>query len=311
MSDSSRHDLYQVPEAAYGVTPANPDFDKVRHTSTSLGLAKETAVSEELRGDRQINCFRHGLKQVGGDIGFELSYGSYDSQLEAVLLGTWDDDAGGAGIDVLKAGVTRRSFSLMRHFTDQVAADKPFHVFNGVEYNTFNITVGPTAIVTGSFTVLGRDLELSTTAPAGSTLGVPSENCPFSGFSGVIREGGAIIGILTEISLTLENGLAVRPVIGDARTIKPQIGRSNLTGQVTAYFENSALLEKFINETASSLEFELADSTHKYVFNLPNIKYNGGQPDTSGQGAISLALPIQALYDADDESNIVITRQAI
>jgi hypothetical protein len=89
MSTSSRHALYAIPEVTYGVTPTTPAFVAVRHTGTTLGTTKSTHISEELRADRQISDFRHGTKQVGGDLKFELSYGSFDQLLEATLGGTW------------------------------------------------------------------------------------------------------------------------------------------------------------------------------------------------------------------------------
>ena len=89
MSDASRHVLYFVEETEYGVTPENPAWNRFRHTEASPGITKGTNVSNELRPDRQIADFRHGTKQVGGDFGFELSYGSFDAILEAVMLGAW------------------------------------------------------------------------------------------------------------------------------------------------------------------------------------------------------------------------------
>ncbi len=78
---------------------------------------------------------------------------------------------------------------------------------------------------------------------------------------------------------------------------------------MTAYFENSRLLDKFITETASSLTFQVQDpSANSYTFTLPNIKYTGGQPDVSGEGPITLAMPFQALYDATAQTNLKIER---
>ena len=98
-------------------------------------------------------------------------------------------------------------------------------------------------------------------------------------------------------------------MIGSDETLLPSSAKSNVTGQVTAYFENSILMDKFINETASSLSFELQDPAgNGYTFLLPNIKYTGGQPDVSGEGPITLAMPFQALYDSTVGTNIKITR---
>src|SRR6478736_4239215 len=90
MSDSARHGLFAIAEVTYGTTPAvTPALKTIRHTGTTLALSKGTFMSEELRPDRQIVDFRHGVRQTGGDMDHELSYGSLDDFLEAVLMGTW------------------------------------------------------------------------------------------------------------------------------------------------------------------------------------------------------------------------------
>ena len=201
----------------------------------------------------------------------------------------------------------------MRHFSDQLAADKPYYVYTGVEYNTLNLTVAPVGTLTGSFGTIGRDMSVNETEPAGSVLGTTSANCPFNGFTGSVKVDGSIISIITELTLTLENGLEARNVVGSDLTEYPTIGRSTLTGSATMYFENAQQVEKFINETESSLEFELNDGTNKYEFLIPRITYTGGaNPDVSGAGAITLAVPFQALVDDTTVlSNIQIDRSAV
>lgn len=389
MSTSSRHALYAIPEVTYGVTPATPAFNAIRHTGTSLGTTKSTHISEELRADRQISDFRHGTKQVGGDIKFELSYGSFDAYLEAVLCGSWAvkaapyaattisaaaadnsindsanglpllavgdkvtiagftgtvgnnranavvvsstaaklvisggaalvNDASGENVTIttltysLKAGTTRRSFSVLRHFSDLLGADKPFHLYTGVELNTFDLSLPSDGIVTGSFGIMGKQQTLSGLGVTGQTLGAQSTTRVFDSFTGTISEAGAAIGIATEVTMTLENSIESRFAIGSDSVIsKGTIGRTNLTGQITAYFENATLLEKFLNETGSNLVFTVADRVgNSYRFTIPNIVYNGGQPDTQGQGEITLAIPFQAILDTTTNTNMIIERNA-
>ncbi len=377
--DSARHALYLVAETAYGVTPNNPSFERFRHTGATPGATKNTSISDELRPDRQIADFRHGIVSVGGELNFELSYGSFDTAMQAALLGTWapafaktatnwaavsatkrftgtgiaglragdkitvagfatagnngvktvasitttyitivealTDEASGPSVtitaarQVLKAGVERQSFTLMRHFTDMDTAAKPYHLFKGVELNTMNLSLTPGDKVTGSFGILGREPVIEEEAPAGSTLGAATTTRVFDSFTGSLKEGNADIGIVTEITLTLENGLEARPVLFSKYTLEPSIQRSNLTGQITVYFEDATMLEKFLNETASSLDFTITDlNGNSYRFLLPNISYTGGQPDTTGQGSISLAMPFQAVYDPTEDSQIVIEK---
>lgn len=309
MANGSRHSMRITAETVQGQTPATPAFQIVRHTGTTLGLSKESLQSEELRDDRQISDFRHGAYQVGGDINFELSFGSFDQILEAVLMGTWDEDAPTVGTDRLKAGTVRRSFTIERFFGDILTADKPYHRFTGVEFNTLALAVNANAMITGTFGVLGQNMTTAGAIVTGATYDPATTTSPLDSFTGALSEAGTPIAVVTEMALNLTNGLEARFVVGSKQSIRPSVGRSNVTGTVTAYFENSTLLDKFINETESSLSFTLPDGAgNEYTFTLPRIKYTGGQPDVEGEGPITLSMPFQALLDPVTGTNLVVDR---
>ena len=309
MADGSRHNLAYVEEVTRGVTPATPVFKAIRHTGTTLALSKNTLQSEEIRSDRQIADFRHGAYQVGGDVNIELSYESFDDLLEATLCGTWDTDAPLAGTDQLKAAATRRSFTMERHFSDIQAADKPYHRFTACEFSAMSLAIAADSMITGSFSVVGSDMVTDTVIITGATYPAATTTTPLDSFTGELKENNTVIAVITEIALTLENGIDPRYVVGSKKSILPSIGRSNLSGTITAFFENSTLLDKFINETESSIEFTLPDSAgNSYTFKIPRIKYNGGQPDVSGEGPITLSMPFQALLDATEGTNFIIER---
>jgi len=309
MANGSRHSMRYVEETVYGTTPATPVFKPIRHTGTTLGLSKEALQSEEIRDDRQIADFRHGAYQVGGDMSVELSYGSFDDLLEAVLLGTWETGVPAVGTDRLKAGTTRRSFTVERYFGDILSADKPYHRFTGVEFNSLSLSIAANAMVTATLGVLGNNMATGTAILAGATYDLPLTTSPLDSFTGTLQENGTPIAVITEIQLSLENGLEARYVVGSKSSISPSIGRSNCSGTITAFFENSLLLDKFINETESSIVFTLPDGAgNEYTITLPRIKYNGGQPDVAGEGPITLSMPFQALLDDVTGTNIIIDR---
>lgn len=91
-STGSNQLLSYIAESTYNTTPtvnaANPMLP-VRKVSTSLKATRTPFQSQEIRSDQQIADFRLGVKQTSGDIGFELSYNSYDDFLEATLGGSW------------------------------------------------------------------------------------------------------------------------------------------------------------------------------------------------------------------------------
>jgi len=212
--------------------------------------------------------------------------------------------------DKVKVGTTRRSFTIERKFADLTIPE--WHRYTGCEIDGFSLSVAPDALVTGTFNVIAQDLSIGTAILSGATYGTATTTEPFDSFNGTITEGGGAIAIVTAVDLTLENGLNPLFTIGSSTTSRPSIGKSRVTGSLTTYFQSKALMDKFINETASSLVFTLTDPAgNSNTYTIPNIKYTGGQPDTSGEGEITISFPFQALYDSTELSNLTIERNPI
>ena len=298
IATGSRHNLSYVLETTFGTTPTNPSFTPIRHTGTTLGLSKDSIESEELREDRQVAHYRHGNKSVTGDVNFELSYGGLDDLLQATLCGTW-------ATNVLLAGTTRRSFTVERHHQDI----GKFLRSTGCQFNTMSLSVAPNSMVTGSFGVIGSGFSSSGTALTNATYSAESTTAPFDSFTGAITEGGSAIAIITALELNIDNGMEALYVVGSSDTLLPSIGKSMVTGSVTAYFEDTTLMDKFVNETTSALQFTLTDAAgNDYIVLLPKVKYNSGNPEVSGPGAITLTLDFVSLFNSASDKQIKITR---
>lgn len=70
------------------VDPGASGAQTLRRTSCSLNLSKDTYQASEIREDRQIADFRHGVKKVQGSINGELSPATYWDFIEALCLST-------------------------------------------------------------------------------------------------------------------------------------------------------------------------------------------------------------------------------
>lgn len=223
------------------------------------------------------------------------------------------DEAAGDTVTIvsteLKAGIGRRFFTLERQFTDIAVPE--WHAFEGCEVNTLSLDVVPDAIVTGVFGFIGQtSATIRTAIISGATYTDAYTTEPMDSFSGTITEGGGAIAVVTAINLNIDNGITPLFVVGSPDTIQPSRGRINVTGSLTVFFESKTLLEKFQNETESDLVFTLTINSQTYQFDLPRIIYTSGQPDMAGEGAISMTMAFQAIYDDTEASNIVITRTA-
>lgn len=302
IATGSKHTLHYVAETVYGTTPATPTWTPMCIKAVSVGMTRDTIESECLSEDRQVKDVRNGNKQVGGGVDSELIYGVHDDFLEAALMGTW------AG-DVLLAGVARRSFTFERGFN---GLDTPeYHRSSGVVLAGFELSVSPNSYATMNYTTVGQGLSVNTTQVAGSIYSADSANIPFDSFTGSILEGGSPVAVVTQLDMSLENGIEPAFVVFSDETLQPTDGKSRITGTLTAYYEDSSLYTKFINGTSSSITFTLTDPDgNDYAFTLPNIKYTGGNPDVSGDGPVTLALEFSAIYDGTALSQIVVTRTA-
>jgi len=299
ISQGSASKIGFIEEVTWGTTPALPELTTLPVTSFNINLSKDEFEDTAIRGDRMQRYSLSGNKTVGGDIAVLLSPGNFDPFLESAMSSAFDTN-------VLKVGSTRKSFTF-EHAQEDIGIYIPY---TGVLVDKFAMSVATTGIVTGTFTVVGK----SSSTAAGSTIdnaggySAEASNLPFTHVSGSFNEGGAPIGLVTTIALTIDNGYSTNFALGNVSARDLTYSFIKLEGTVTAYFEDAVLINKFINGSASSLNFTLTNGTKTLQFNMPNIKYTGASKSLSGSGPVVLNLPFKALFDAGTGSIVTITR---
>jgi hypothetical protein len=298
-ASGSRQSIGYIAETAYGVTPATPVFKALRNNGNSLALDKTIFQSQELRADRQIPGITHGLISAKGSINTELSNHSHDDFMEAALGGTWTTN-------VLKNGILRKSFTIERDFQDI----GEYIRYLGMEIDTWDLKATVGGIVTSDFGFMGQSVAVAEAIIAGATYPAAGVTQPMNALSGTVQEGGSAIAVVSEVNLSLKNGLAARNVIGSNMSLEPSIGRSDLTGSMVAYFETAALYNKFVQETISSLAFHCSDGTNSFDFLVPKLKYTSGDVPTNDEGPVSISMNFQGLYDSVTGTNLQITRSS-
>jgi hypothetical protein len=89
-------------------------------------------------------------------------------------------------------------------------------------------------------------------------------------------------------------------------------GALNISGTLKAYFATAALMDKYLNFTASSLAFLVNDTAgNAYVFDLPEVKYTDGQRCSGGQSQECMAdMKFSASRDATENVTIRIVKFA-
>ena len=300
-AQGSRSSLSFITESTFGTTPAG-NFTNLPFSTHSLNLTKDRVAGTDIQADRMARVDRHGNRQVGGDIVVDLRDGDFDVFLESAMLNTW-------ATNVLKVGTTPKFMSIEDYAADIDQA----RVFTGMSVSTMGISLAPNQMVTTSFGMVGKDMTMSATE---KTQDAASGAAPFDAYSGDISignvGGAAAVAIVTALDFTLNNSYAPTFVIGDDSAPSLEYGRAEVEGTLTAYFEDAALINRFLNETETEIEVSVDDPTgaNSYTFQFPRVKINSADVGVDGPTSRMISMSFVALYDATEETNLKITRPA-
>lgn len=300
-AQGSRSSLSYIVESTFGTTPLG-NFQNLPFSTHSLNLTKERVQGNDIQADRMPRVDRHGNRQVGGDIVVDLRDGDYDDFLESAMLNAWSTN-------VLKVGTTPKYFSIEDYASDIDQA----RLFSGMTVSSMGISLAPNQMVATTFTMVGKDMTIGATQ---KTQDAASGAAPFDAYSGDLSIGNvgslSASAIVTAVDFTLDNAFAPTFVIGDDTTPTLQYGRATVEGTFSAYFEDAALINRFLNETESALQVSVNDPTaaNEYTFLFPRIKINSADVGVGGPESRMVECSFVSLYDTTEATNLKITRPA-
>lgn len=380
------------------VDPAATGGQVLRRVSSSLKLAKDTYQSNEIREDRQIADFRHGVKRVTGSLTGELSPATWFDFIEAACRGTKSASVitlGPSALTSLSADNTTSKFVaaagnpvtlglrigdvirltgmsdadnntknfLITSFggtqnrnifvypaPDTMTADTSFSLvtvgksiyvpntlssfvsrkFAVEHYNSdidisrlftecrvggFTMQLPPTGMATIEVPMMGRDMEVASggSAPFFASPTAAGTTGILAAVNGLLRVGGTTVGVVTGLNVQMNLNPESNPVVGQNFVPEIFLGRANVTGQLTAFFEDATLINDFKNETEVSVLAYLAASSanaaQAMTIYLPRLKFGDADVATQGEGGQSITMPFQALkadgLTAGDEATTI------
>lgn len=297
-AQGSRSSLSYIVESTFGTTPTG-NFISLPFSTHGINLSKDRVAGTDIQADRMPRHDRHGNKQVSGEIVADLREADFDPFLESAMLNAFSGNA-------LKVGTTPKFFSL----EDYAADIDQSRVFTGCTVSTMGVSIAPNQMVTTTFGIVGKDMSISGTQ---KTLTAASNNSPFDAYSGSLSIGNtgatpSASAIITGMDFTLNNSFAPTFVVGSDSAPQLEVGRAEIEGSISAYFEDAALVNRFINETETELNVVVGDGTNTLAFNFPRAKINSADVGVDGPTSRVISMSFVALYDTADTTNFTITR---
>jgi hypothetical protein len=208
---------------------------------------------------------------------------------------------------------TDNSFSI-EHWHDDVNQSE---LFTGCKVDTIEVGLPPTGMSTITIGMMGKDVttdtsEYFTTPTANTSTGI------LASVNGIAYALGARQTVLTGLSINIAGGMSMQPVVGS--NTPPDIfeGRVNVTGEMTAFFENGDLRDAFLDEDEVSLVFVFTTSNDKnpdfVAFTMPRVKF-GSANKNDGETGIVQTLSYQALFNGTgtgaDKTTLVVQDSAV
>lgn len=200
-------------------------------------------------------------------------------------------------------GVAQRSFTIEQHFADAGFSQ----LFSGCRIGRLDLSLPAAGFVTANFGISGRDMAVREGAEAPYFVGpaASAAHPTLAAVDGTLRLGAADIGVVTGLNLTIDLGLGGDGVVG--ADVLPEIfyGRTMVSGTMTAFVEDAALLKRFEGEDELALQVLLAapgDAATGFLsLHLPRIKFTGGDIRVEGEHGLPISLPFQALGRVDGD----------
>lgn len=165
----------------------------------------------------------------------------------------------------------------------------------------FTMQLPATGMGTIEIPMMGRDMEVysGTDAPFFVSPTAETSTGIVAAVNGLLRVGGSTVGVVTGMNVQLNLNASADGVVGQNFVPEIFLGRANVTGQLTAFFEDETLINDFINESEISVLAYLTTSNDAAAqamsIYLPRVKLSDADLQMQGEAGQSITLPFQAL----------------
>ena len=187
---------YKV-ESTWGTAPSSSGAQALRRTSSTLDLAKETYQSAEIRPDLQLSDFRHGVRTVQGRISGDLSPGTHEDFIAAILKRDFAAVSAISGASITIAAGAGSTYTVTRasgsYLTDGVKVGDVIRLtagsFNAANLNknlfvvSLTATVATVIVLNGSSLTAEGPIATATVSVVGKKTYVPTSGHTDKSFS--------------------------------------------------------------------------------------------------------------------------------
>ena len=204
----------------------------------------------------------------------------------------------GKHISIPATGHTRDYWTIEHDFADITQAEQ----FTDCVIGNMDIKLPPTGLSTIDFTVVGLDMDTSTSAYF-TTPTATATGAILSSVNGAIYIAGAKVATITGFDISVNGNVAsLGAVVGADVAPDVQVGRLAVSGNMTVFFQDATMRDYFNNETEVSIvaafTTDNTDSADVISYIMTKVKVGGATKDDGEKGLV-MTMPFTALEDTD------------
>lgn len=304
-------------ETTYATDPGTPDGTKLYIVDSGVRAQQPLLQPNSLTSARARSRAKRGNINVSGGLNVEIGAENIGKILKHTM-GANTTTGVGPYTHTLTIGSLPTGMVIEQDFGANISGVGRYEKFNGCRVRNASFNFPQEGFCTAAFDVLGAKRTLGSAALDATVT--DNGHTPFSSFEGTIQEGGAAIAIVTQLQFTLDNDLddSVYCIGGAGQRRAAPEGFANISGTLTALFEDATLINKGINDTASSIKVTLTRGTgagsagnESIEFFLQNLVYEQTSPGIPGPRGLMLSLPFQGFITGGVSPLQVIVKNAI
>jgi len=261
-SSASRARVAFIAETAYATTPATPAFQGLRRAIGGMKTSKETQPIETAANTLNVAEVLQVGQTCGGQYNFELTYGTFDTFLQAVLGGTWSSN-------VLTEGVNDRSFTV-EETVYLSPSGTTYRRFAGAKISSLSLDFSAISKVTGNVAFVAVEETLDTAILSGATYTDGNSNRLEASRSAasISTPGFSATPAIIRLMLDFDNNLeAIRTAQYPLFTYHYRVNKVAIGGAMDLYFQTNDAYQKVLDHSSTAITFTIGSTTtKKYTF---------------------------------------------
>ncbi len=291
-------------ESTFGLDPAVPAGLVMPVNTFSLKSKRAKNSAQTITGTRNPVKPFDGNLQDGGEGVVPVDAVCFGYWLKA-MFGNPTTTGVGPYVHEFKVGDLMPSQVMEIRYAD-VSSVIAYAKHNGCKIASFAMTVGGDGELVATIRIEASKETISATVydATPTTLSLSR----FSNYQAVLQEAGAPIQKITEMDFSIDFGLDTELyTIGDGGT-RGEIpeGILAVTGNITALFQNTTLLQKAIDSTETSLVLTFTAGTNTLQFAFNELQFERNTPGIEGPKGVKITLPFVAYMDDHASASVVV-----